>query len=130
MGNSIALYPEMISFAGFTMAEVPVDHRPRVAGTSKYGISRTIRVILDLMTVLFLQRFFDRPMRLFGTLGWLFGVPGGLLGLYLGGWKLMAGITWWHGWFSFGAAIGTAVTFTGRPPRHFRHPILRHGPDC
>ncbi len=85
--------PEMISFAGFTMAEVPVDHRPRVAGTSKYGISRTIRVILDLMTVLFLQRFFDRPMRLFGTLGWLFGIPGGLVGLYLGGWKLLAGIT-------------------------------------
>ena len=92
-GEMHRFIPEMISFAGFTMAEVPVDHRPRVAGTSKYGISRTIRVILDLMTVLFLQRFFDRPMRLFGTLGWLFGVPGGLLGLYLGGWKLLAGIT-------------------------------------
>lgn len=84
--------PEMVSFAGFKMAEVPVNHRARVAGVSKYGISRTVRVILDLITVLYLQRFFDRPMRLFGTLGFIFGVPGGLLGLYLTGTKIWAGI--------------------------------------
>lgn len=84
--------PEMVSFAGFKMAEVPVNHRARVAGVSKYGISRTVRVILDLITVLYLQRFFDRPMRLFGTLGFLFGIPGGLLGLYLTGTKIWAGI--------------------------------------
>ncbi|MEM7332773.1 MAG: glycosyltransferase family 2 protein [Chloroflexota bacterium] len=84
--------PEMVSFAGFTMSEVPVNHRPRVAGTSKYGISRTIRVIIDLITVLFLQRFFDRPMRLFGSLGFIFGVPGILLGLFLTATKIWAGI--------------------------------------
>lgn len=98
-GEMHRFIPEMISFAGFTMAEVPVDHRPRVAGTSKYGISRTFRVIIDLMTILFLQRFFDRPMRLFGSLGLMFGIPGGLLGLYLGGWKILAGIT--GGWSGF-----------------------------
>ncbi|MCA9930945.1 MAG: glycosyltransferase family 2 protein [Anaerolineales bacterium] len=98
-GEMHRFIPEMISFAGFTMAEVPVDHRPRVAGTSKYGISRTIRVILDLMTVLYLQRYFDRPMRLFGSLGLLFGIPGGLFGLYLAGWKMLAGIR--GGWAAF-----------------------------
>ena len=98
-GEMHRFIPEMISFAGFTMAEVPVDHRPRVAGTSKYGISRTIRVIIDLITVLYLQRYFDRPMRLFGSLGLIFGIPGGLLGLYLGGWKLFAGLT--GGWAGF-----------------------------
>lgn len=84
--------PEMVSFGGFTMAEVPVNHRARVAGTSKYGISRTFRVILDLVTVLFLQRFFDRPMRLFGSLGFMLSIPGGLLGLFLAGSKVWGGI--------------------------------------
>lgn len=91
--------PEMVSFAGFTMAEVPVNHRPRVAGTSKYGISRTIRVILDLITVLYLRKFFDRPMRLFGSLGFMFGVPGVLMGLFLAGSKIWAGIQ--RGWPGF-----------------------------
>jgi len=98
-GEMHRFIPEMISFAGFTMAEVPVDHRPRVAGTSKYGISRTIRVILDLITVLYLQRFFDRPMRLFGSLGLWFGIPGGMIGLYLAGIKVLAGIR--GGWTAF-----------------------------
>lgn len=93
--------PEMVSFAGFTMAEVPVNHRPRVAGVSKYGISRTIRVILDLITVLYLQRFFDRPMRLFGSLGILFGIPGVLMGLFLAGNKILAGVR--GGWPAFHA---------------------------
>lgn len=93
--------PEMVSFAGFQMAEVPVNHRPRVAGQSKYGISRTVRVVLDLVTILYLQRFFDRPMRLFGTLGLLFGVPGGLIGLWLTGQKILAGIS--GGWSAFHA---------------------------
>lgn len=93
--------PEMVSFGGFRMAEVPVNHRPRVAGQSKYGISRTFRVILDLVTVLFLQRYFDRPMRLFGSLGFLFGVPGGILTLSLAGAKIWAGIQ--NGWPGFHA---------------------------
>ncbi|MCP5100896.1 MAG: glycosyltransferase family 2 protein [Chloroflexi bacterium] len=100
-GEMHRFIPEMVSFAGFKMAEVPVNHRPRVAGTSKYGISRTIRVILDLMTVLYLQRFFDRPMRLFGSLGLTFGLPGSLLTLYLAGWKVLAGLQ--GGWPAFHA---------------------------
>ncbi|HEX6384427.1 MAG TPA: glycosyltransferase family 2 protein [Anaerolineae bacterium] len=91
--------PEMVSFAGFTMAEVPVSHRPRVAGQSKYGISRTFRVILDLFTVLFLRKYSDRPMHLFGTWGILFGGAGLTLGLYLTWLKVSAGIQ--GGWKGF-----------------------------
>jgi glycosyltransferase involved in cell wall biosynthesis len=91
-GEMHRFIPEMVNFAGFKMAEVPVNHRARVAGTSKYGISRTFRVILDLITILFLRRFSDRPMHLFGGLGLASGGMGVLIGLYLGGSKIWAGI--------------------------------------
>jgi hypothetical protein len=84
--------PELASAAGFRMAEVPVNHRARVAGASKYGLSRTFRVILDLMTILFLRRYSARPMHLFGGLGILSGTAGILLALYLAGIKIWAGI--------------------------------------
>jgi glycosyltransferase involved in cell wall biosynthesis len=93
--------PEMVNFAGFSMAEVPVNHRPRVAGESKYGISRTFRVILDLITIQFLRRYGDRPMQLFGRVGILLGGLGVLIGLYLTGVKVWAGIT--GGWAGFNA---------------------------
>jgi len=92
-GEMHRFIPEMVHFAGFSMAEVPVNHRPRVAGDSKYGISRTFRVILDLMTVLFLRRYGDRPMHIFGMLGIVSGLLGTLLGAFLAGGKIWAGIT-------------------------------------
>jgi hypothetical protein len=94
--------PEMVSFAGFHMAEVSVNHRARVAGKSKYGISRTFRVILDLMTILFLRRYSDRPMHLFGSLGLISGGVGGFTVFYLLAAKIGAGILFyptaigWH----------------------------------
>ena len=93
--------PEMINFAGFTMAEVPVNHRPRVAGEAKYGISRTFRVIVDLMTVLFLRKYMDRPMHFFGLIGVPLGVLGGLMMAYLLFLKVWGGIT--GGWEGFHA---------------------------
>lgn len=84
--------PEMVNFAGFRMAEVPVNHRPRVAGQAKYGLSRTFRVLVDLFTILFLHRYGDRPMHFFGALGIPLGGTGGLLLLYLGLGKIWAGI--------------------------------------
>lgn len=109
--NELKLYgelhrfiPEMVSFAGFSMAEVPVNHRARVAGQSKYGISRTFRVIVDLMTILFLRKYSDRPMHLFGMVGITFGSVGLLLGLYLTWLKVWAGIQasqFWRGFNSF-----------------------------
>ena len=93
--------PEMVSFAGFSMAEVPVHHRPRVAGTSKYGISRTFRVIVDLMTILFLRKYSDRPMHLFGMLGISSGGLGVLMGLYLSWLKVWSGIQANNFWIGF-----------------------------
>jgi hypothetical protein len=91
--------PEMVNFAGFTMAEVPVNHRPRVAGKTKYGLSRTLRVLVDLFTILFLRKYSDRPMHFFGALGIPLGGLGGLLILYLGLSKIWAGIR--GGWPGF-----------------------------
>jgi glycosyltransferase involved in cell wall biosynthesis len=92
-GEMHRFIPELAGAAGYTMAEVPVHHRPRVAGTSKYGISRTFRVILDLVTILFLRRYSARPMHLFGGVGILSVLAGLLFGIYLAGIKLWAGIT-------------------------------------
>jgi len=85
--------PELVNFAGFSMSEVPVNHRARVAGASKYGLSRTFRVILDLFTIHFLRKYGDRPMQLFGRWGIILFALGALIGGYLTGLKLWAGIT-------------------------------------
>ena len=91
--------PEMVSFAGFRMAEVPVNHRPRVAGQAKYGISRTFRVLVDLFTILFLRKYSDRPMHFFGAIGIPTGLAGGLFLAYLAFLKLWAGMQ--GGWAGF-----------------------------
>ena len=85
--------PELVNFGGFSMAEVPVNHRARVAGQSKYGLSRTFRVILDLFTIHFLRKYGDRPMQLFGRWGIILFALGALIGGYLTALKVWAGIT-------------------------------------
>jgi glycosyltransferase involved in cell wall biosynthesis len=91
-GEMHRFIPELAGAAGFTMAEVPVRHRPRVAGDSKYGLSRTFRVILDLITILFLRRYSARPMHLFGGVGIVSVSLGVLFGIYLATIKIWAGI--------------------------------------
>ena len=93
--------PELVNFGGFSMSEVPVNHRARVAGKSKYGLSRTFRVILDLFTIHFLRRYGDRPMQLFGRWGIILFALGALIGSYLTAIKLWAGIS--DGWDAFNA---------------------------
>jgi glycosyltransferase involved in cell wall biosynthesis len=61
--------PALAGMSGARVAELPVNHRPRTRGTSKYGISRTVRVVLDLITVKFLLGYLARPMQFFGRLG-------------------------------------------------------------
>jgi hypothetical protein len=58
--------------------QVPVRHHPRTAGTSKYNLGRTVRVLLDLMTVKFMDRFHTRPMHLFGGIALLCFLAGTL----------------------------------------------------
>ena len=84
--KSMKLYGEMHRFLpaiasefGVTIVEHVVNHRARVHGTSKYGISRTIRVVLDLMTVKFLISYSTRPLQIFGLLGLGMGSLGGLV---------------------------------------------------
>lgn len=87
--QSIRLYGEMHRFipaiasaVGVKIKEVPVNHRPRTAGSSKYGISRTPRVLLDLFTVKFLLSYATKPIQLFGLWGLAAGGAGFLLALY------------------------------------------------
>ncbi len=90
LAKRVTLYGEMHRFipavasgVGAKIAEVKVNHRARTAGVSKYGISRTFRVVLDLITVKFLLRFHARPLHFFGMPGLALGGIGGLLIAYL-----------------------------------------------
>jgi glycosyltransferase involved in cell wall biosynthesis len=83
--------PAMASWMGVSVAEIPVHYRSRQFGTSKYGISRTIKVILDLLTVRFLLSYATRPIHIFGSLGLAMSGLGGILGLYLSVVKLALG---------------------------------------
>ncbi len=85
--DGLALYGEMHRFItafavhqGARVTQVPVRHHPRTAGVSKYNLSRTVRVLLDLFTVKFLASYQTRPMHLFGLVG-LALMAGGFLGL-------------------------------------------------
>jgi len=85
--------PEVASLVGARVAEVPVADRPRQAGRSNYGaLSRTPRVMLDLLTVSFLLSYSSRPMQLFGKIGMYSGGIGGLIGSYLVGAKIVNGL--------------------------------------
>jgi glycosyltransferase involved in cell wall biosynthesis len=84
------LYGEMHRFIpvfahsiGASITEVPVQHHPRRFGKTKYGLDRTLKVILDLMTAKFLLSYSHKPMRLFGGVGLGFGFLGSVLLLYL-----------------------------------------------
>jgi hypothetical protein len=78
-GEMHRFIPALASWAGGTVDEVPVRHHPRRFGTSKYGISRTFRVVLDLLTVKFLLHYSTRPIHIFGKIGGLFALPGMIL---------------------------------------------------
>jgi glycosyltransferase involved in cell wall biosynthesis len=82
-GEMHRFIPAIASWMGVRIAEVKVNHRARVAGTSKYGISRTFRVILDLITVKFLLQYSARPIHFFGGLGMVSGVTGFLIALFM-----------------------------------------------
>jgi glycosyltransferase involved in cell wall biosynthesis len=88
--RSLVLYGELHRFIpvlaheqGFRVAEVPVNHRPREHGRSRYGLERYLRGFLDLLTVSFMGRYRHRPLHLFGGLGLLLGVTGTALLVYL-----------------------------------------------
>jgi glycosyltransferase involved in cell wall biosynthesis len=83
-GEMHRFLPAIASQIGVTIEEVVVNHRAREAGTSKYGLSRTIRVILDLVTVKFLLSYSTRPLQIFGLVGLGAAALGSLITAYLG----------------------------------------------
>jgi hypothetical protein len=90
IAKELKLYGEMHRFIpaiaferGAKIAEMRVHHRPRRWGVSKYGIARTFRVLLDLVTVKFMLSYATRPLHIFGLVGLASGGLGFLLGVYL-----------------------------------------------
>ncbi len=82
-GEMHRFIPAMASWYGVKIAEIETTHHPRLRGKSKYGISRTIKVILDLITVKFLQSFSTKPIQFFGPVGVLFALGGLGISFYL-----------------------------------------------
>ena len=83
--------PALAADVGAKVLEVPVQHHPRTRGKSKYGIDRTVRVVLDLLWIKFLMRFLHRPMHAFGGLGVALGLIGGVILAWLAFDKLVLG---------------------------------------
>ena len=99
--REVKLYGEMHRFIPAWMAtkipaskisEIEVTHHPRTAGESKYGISRTFRVFVDLISVYFFMKFFSRPGHFFGLIGLLLSSLGALILIYLISLKLIYGL--------------------------------------
>jgi glycosyltransferase involved in cell wall biosynthesis len=89
-GEMHRFIPAIASWVGAKVLEVKVNHRARQFGTSKYGIGRTTRVVLDLMTVRFLQSYLSRPMHVFGFTGLVcFG-----LGFLVSAWLAFTRVAW------------------------------------
>jgi glycosyltransferase involved in cell wall biosynthesis len=98
-GEMHRFIPALASMAGARVTEIPVNHRPRIRGTSKYGISRTFRVLLDLLTVKFLLEYLTRPIQFFGRIAAL-SVTGTFMAVtllaaqHLDRFQLLSGDTW------------------------------------
>jgi len=90
-GEMHRFIPAVASWYGVRIAEVETEHHPRVHGKSKYGISRTMKVVLDLITVKFLQSFSTKPLQFFGPIGLASGMLGFLISAYLTIEKLIVG---------------------------------------
>ncbi|MFN8222737.1 MAG: glycosyltransferase family 2 protein [Gaiellales bacterium] len=90
VADELAIYGELHRFIpllaadrGFRIAEIPVHHRPRAHGRSRYGLERYLRGLLDLLTVVFLSRYRHRPLHLFGGLGLTLATVGFVVLSYL-----------------------------------------------
>jgi glycosyltransferase involved in cell wall biosynthesis len=83
--------PALAAEVGANIVEVPVRHHARTRGQSKYGLDRTVRVLLDLLWIRFLMRFLHRPMQAFGGAGFALGAAGALILAWLAFEKLALG---------------------------------------
>ena len=86
--------PVLAKLQGARITQVDVKHHPRQFGKSKYGINRTFKVMSDLILMVFFRKYLQKPMHLFGTLGFVSFGLGMLINLYLLIWKLMGHDIW------------------------------------
>ncbi|MDP9038420.1 MAG: glycosyltransferase family 2 protein [Acidobacteriota bacterium] len=90
-GEMHRFIPALASWYGASICEIPISNPPRTAGQSHYGLSRTFRVLFDLLTIRFLLRYMTRPLHFFGGIGALGIVAGGSLALWMLALKLLTG---------------------------------------
>jgi glycosyltransferase involved in cell wall biosynthesis len=109
-GEMHRFLPAIASEQTSSIGEMVVNHRARKYGQSKYGIGRTVRVILDLLTVKFLLSYATRPLQIFG----LVGLAMGFLGALISGWLV---VEWWRDVTSLAnrplLLLGILLIFTG-----------------
>ncbi|HTM90926.1 MAG TPA: glycosyltransferase family 2 protein [Flavisolibacter sp.] len=86
--------PVLAKLQGAKITQVDVKHHPRKFGKSKYGIGRTFRVVSDLILMVFFRKYIQRPMHLFGTIGFISFGLGALINLYLLIWKILGHDIW------------------------------------
>ena len=101
VARNLGLYGELHRFIpvlavlqGARMEQVPVRHHPRKFGKSKYGMGRTLRVVSDLLLIVFFKRYQNRPIHFFGTLGILTFGAGAIIDIYFLVLKLMGNDIW------------------------------------
>ncbi len=82
-GEMHRFIPVLAAMQGARMTQVDVKHHPRQHGKSKYGITRTFRVMADLITMVFFTKYIQKPMHLFGTIGFIAFGLGVIINLYL-----------------------------------------------
>lgn len=101
IAKRIGLYGELHRFIpllthmeGASIDQVEVKHHPRTSGESKYGLSRTYKVLSDLVLMIFFQRYMSKPMHLFGGIGLLLTITGASINMYLLVLKIMGQDIW------------------------------------
>ncbi|MGE0314678.1 MAG: glycosyltransferase family 2 protein [Lautropia sp.] len=90
-GEQHRFIPALAAEVGAKIVEVPVNHEPRRAGKSKYGVDRTVRVLLDLLWIRFTMHFLHRPMHAFGGIAFVMVASGLTIMAWLAGLKLVTG---------------------------------------
>jgi glycosyltransferase involved in cell wall biosynthesis len=110
-GQMHRFLPAMASIEGALIAEVPIDDKPRASGKSHYGLSRTFRVMFDILTIRFIVRYFSRPLHFFGGIGAVMITIASLLA----SWLLLKKLYWREDVFIQNGPmlLFAAVTFLG-----------------
>lgn len=93
-GEMHRFIPVLAKLQGARITQVEVKHHKRIHGQSKYGINRTFRVLADLITIIFFRKYIQKPMHLFGTIGFLAAGLGLIINLYLFILKIMGHDIW------------------------------------